>query len=143
MLQPKVSWAGGVRQGCLVPDLRKIGTSPSPRWQSNRDESTRSREQWNEHWNGILFKCAFSNVCCRVSIPTSFTAECVKDLDLRTEMIIFRSILTTFKFSIVLIGSWGSIENWLEPKTETLPSGNLACPNPWNALYNYESYAVN
>ncbi len=30
-------------------------------------------------------------------------------------------------------GSWGKIENWLEPKIEPL-SGNLACPNPWNAL---------
>jgi len=25
-------------------------------------------------------------------------------------------------------GSWSSIENWLEPKTEP-PSGNLVCPN--------------
>ncbi len=31
-------------------------------------------------------------------------------------------------------GSWGSIENLLEPKTEPL-SGNFACPNPWNDLY--------
>jgi len=30
--------------------------------------------------------------------------------------------------------SWGSIEIWLEPKAEP-PSGNLACPNPWNSLY--------
>jgi len=25
-------------------------------------------------------------------------------------------------------GSWGSTENWLEPKTKP-PLGNLACPN--------------
>jgi len=35
----------------------------------------------------------------------------------------------TFKSSIIFGGSWGSIENWLKPKTEP-PSGNLACPNP-------------
>jgi hypothetical protein len=39
------------------------------------------------------------------------------------------SILTTFKASIIFRGIWGSIENWLEPKTEP-PSGNLVCPNP-------------
>jgi len=44
-------------------------------------------------------------------------------------MIIFVSILTTFEFSSILGGIWGSIENWLEPKTEP-SSGNLACPNP-------------
>jgi len=32
--------------------------------------------------------------------------------------------------------NWGSIENWLESQTEP-PLGNLACPNPSNALYNY------
>jgi len=30
-------------------------------------------------------------------------------------------------------GSWGSIENWLKPKTEP-SSGNLACPNPFSDL---------
>jgi hypothetical protein len=33
-----------------------------------------------------------------------------------------------------LRGSQGSIENWLEPKSEP-PSVNLARPNPWNVLY--------
>jgi len=33
-------------------------------------------------------------------------------------MIIFGSILITFKLSIGFTDSWGSIENWLEPKTE-------------------------
>jgi len=40
----------------------------------------------------------------------------------------FGLILTTFKSSIVFGGSWGIIENWLEPKTES-PLGNIACPN--------------
>jgi len=44
------------------------------------------------------------------------------------------NISTSFKLSIIFGGSWGNTENWLEPKTE-LPSGNLACPNLWNALY--------
>jgi hypothetical protein len=44
-------------------------------------------------------------------------------------MIIFGLILTTFELSIIFGGSWGNIENLLEPKTEP-PSGNLACPNP-------------
>jgi len=39
------------------------------------------------------------------------------------------SILTTFESSIIFGGSWGSIENWLEPKTEP-PLGNSACPDP-------------
>jgi len=43
-------------------------------------------------------------------------------------MIIFESNLAIFKSSIIFGGSWGSIENWLKPKTEP-PSGNLACPN--------------
>ncbi len=33
-----------------------------------------------------------------------------------------------FKLSIIIAGSWGSIENWLEPKTKP-PSENLASPN--------------
>jgi hypothetical protein len=44
-------------------------------------------------------------------------------------MIIFGSNLTIFESSIIFGGSWGSIENWLEPKTKP-KSGNLACPNP-------------
>jgi hypothetical protein len=43
-------------------------------------------------------------------------------------MIIFGSILTTLKSSSIFEGSWSSIENLLEPKTEP-PPGNLACPN--------------
>ncbi len=55
--------------------------------------------------------------------------EFVTDLDKRSEMIIFGSILNTFELSITFGGSWGSIGNWLEPKTVP-QSGNLACPNP-------------
>jgi hypothetical protein len=40
-------------------------------------------------------------------------------------MIIFGLILTTFVLSSIFGGSWGSIENWREPKTK-LPSRNLA-----------------
>jgi len=43
-------------------------------------------------------------------------------------LLILESILTTLKLGIVFRGSWGSIENWLEPETVP-PSGNLACPN--------------
>jgi len=48
-------------------------------------------------------------------------------------MIVFDSILTNFKSIVIFRGGWGSIENWLQPKTEP-PSGNLACPNLRNAL---------
>jgi len=48
-------------------------------------------------------------------------------------MIIFGSILTTFEFSSIFGGNWGSFENWLEHKIGP-PSGNLACPNPSIAL---------
>jgi len=45
--------------------------------------------------------------------------------------------LTTFATSSIIFGgSFGSVENWLKPKTEP-PSGNLACPNPWNTLCNF------
>jgi hypothetical protein len=44
-------------------------------------------------------------------------------------MITFGLVLTTFELSRMFGRSWGSIENWLEPKTKP-PLGNLACPNP-------------
>jgi hypothetical protein len=50
-------------------------------------------------------------------------------------MIIFGLLLTTFELSIIFGGSLGSVESWLEQKTEP-PSGNLTCQNPGNALYN-------
>jgi len=43
------------------------------------------------------------------------STECVTDLDYQSELLIFESILTPFKLSIVFGGSWGSTENWLEP----------------------------
>ncbi len=49
-------------------------------------------------------------------------------------MIIFYSILTFYELSTFFRGSWGSSVNSFEPKIEP-PSANLACPNPWNALY--------
>ncbi len=39
------------------------------------------------------------------------TTECVTDLDEQSELLIFKSILTSFKLSIVFGGSWGSAEN--------------------------------
>jgi len=44
-------------------------------------------------------------------------------------MIIFGVIMANFELSCIFGGSWGSIENWLEPKTEP-QSANSACPNP-------------
>ncbi len=41
----------------------------------------------------------------------------------------FGSILTIFESSRIFGGYWGSIENWLEPKTEP-PWEYLVCPNP-------------
>ena len=40
------------------------------------------------------------------------------NLDQQSEMIISESLLTTFELSAILGGSWGSSENWLEPKTK-------------------------
>jgi hypothetical protein len=54
--------------------------------------------------------------------------ECVTDLDYQSKMINIGLILTTFESSSNFGGSRGSIENWLEPKTEP-PSSNLACQN--------------
>ncbi len=60
--------------------------------------------------------------------------KCVMDLDYEVRrLIIFGSIFTTFELSIIFGGSWGCIENWVEPKIKP-PLENLACPNIWNAL---------
>ncbi len=56
-------------------------------------------------------------------------------------MIIFGSILITFESSSVFGDNWGSIENWIDPKTKP-PSGNFACPNLRNALYDLISKCV-
>jgi len=55
--------------------------------------------------------------------------ECVTDLDYQSKVIIFGSILTTFESRSILGGSWGSIENWLKPKTKSTLA-NFACPSP-------------
>ena len=47
----------------------------------------------------------------------SFT-ECVTDLDLQNEIIIFQSLLTTFETSFIVRGSWNCSKDWLEPKTK-------------------------
>ncbi len=54
-------------------------------------------------------------------------------------MIVFESILTTFQSSIIFRGSWGNSENWFEPKIGP-QYANLACQNPWNALYHWTSF---
>jgi len=54
-------------------------------------------------------------------------------------MILFGPILTTFESRSIFGGSWGSIENWLEPQSKP-PSGNLACPNPWNAQFGLQRW---
>jgi len=78
-----------------------------------------------------------------MKISTLFTyslnkpTEYVTDFDQRIEMIIYDSILTTFKSSIVFRCSSDSSDNWLESKIEP-PSGNLAWPNPWNTMYHYQ-----
>jgi hypothetical protein len=43
-------------------------------------------------------------------------------------MIIFESILTTFKSRVVFRGSSDSSDNWFEPRIEPALA-NLACPN--------------
>jgi hypothetical protein len=71
-----------------------------------------------------LFFCYSLALFWRKNIGTKAArTEGVKDLDLQSELLIFESILTTFKLRIIHRGSWGSIENWLDPKTEQ-PSGN-------------------
>jgi len=77
----------------------------------------------NDSWltkQGRHFKC---------SKDKTLHTERVTDLDLRSKMISFGSILTTFELSSIFGGSWASIQNWLEPKTQP-PSGNLALPTP-------------
>ncbi len=49
-------------------------------------------------------------------------------------MIIFKSILTTFKAYTIFRGRWGCSKNLLDLKVKPLLA-NLACPNQWNRLY--------
>jgi len=44
--------------------------------------------------------------------------ECVTDYINKGKLLFFVSILTTFETSRIFGGTLGSIENWLEPKTE-------------------------
>ena len=62
---------------------------------------------------------------CSVIIFSLRPTECVMNLDLESELLIFEPILTTFKPSIVFRGSWGSIENWLEPNQTTFRKFSL------------------
>jgi hypothetical protein len=45
-------------------------------------------------------------------------AVCFIDLDQDSEMIIFKSILSTFEAIVILGGRWGTSKNWLELKIE-------------------------
>jgi len=36
------------------------------------------------------------------------------------EVIIFKSVLTTFEANVIFCGSWGSCENWLKPNIKSL-----------------------
>ena len=85
--------------------------------------------------NAILYIVTFLDATglLKHSFKLHSPTECVTDLDLQREMIIFKSILTTFEASVIFRGSWGSIENWLKPKTKP-PYAISACPNLWNAL---------
>ncbi len=57
-----------------------------------------------------------------------YFTECVTDLDKQSEIIIFRSILTTFEIEHYFWRQLGSIENWPHSTTEP-PMENLAWPN--------------
>ena len=52
-------------------------------------------------------------------VPSNFLCiECVTDLDQRSEMIIFKSLLTPFESSISFWSCLGRSENWFESKTK-------------------------
>ncbi len=94
---------------------------------------------WPHFWSPltpigfIFFTLCVTSWLVNICFCKTFDTECVMDLDYQNELLIFESILTSFKLSIIFGGSWGSTENWLKPKNEP-PSGNLSCPNLWNAL---------
>jgi hypothetical protein len=68
----------------------------------------------NYYW--LSFSSSFLEAAGVVA-KTGFykTTERVTDLDY---VIMFESILTTFKLSVILRGNWGRSVNWLEPKIE-------------------------
>jgi len=78
-------------------------------------------------WLSERMKKKFNNIFRNFPYPRDFmhflgkeiilnSTECVTNLDYRSEFLIFESILTTVKLSIVLKGSWGSSVNFLESK---------------------------
>ena len=46
--------------------------------------------------------------------------ECITDLDLGCEIIIFELISITFKVGIIFLGCLGTSKNWLKPKIKPL-----------------------
>jgi hypothetical protein len=56
------------------------------------------------------------------------STERVTDLDHQIKMTFFEPNLTSFESSIILKGSWGSIENQLEPKSKP-PFAIFPCTN--------------
>jgi len=83
--------------------------------------------------NGILSFEEFSirpTLCTRHDVGLNYESYRVyhrsKRLPKRDDFFVL--ILAIFESSSIFGGSWGSIENWLEPKAKP-PLGNLACQN--------------
>ena len=53
---------------------------------------------------------------------TVLDTECVADLYLQSEIIIFEKVLINFEVSVIFRGSWGSSENWVKLKSLTTKS---------------------
>jgi len=70
--------------------------------------------------NKLLFD-QDKDITIKINFMTFFdyyTTECVTDLDLQSEIIIFESIFSTIESNSFYWGSSGISENWLKPKTE-------------------------
>jgi hypothetical protein len=80
--------------------------------------------KYSSNNEGTLYLLFGVNLCLISTV--SFT-----DLDQGSEMIIFESILTTFKESVIYRRNWGGGKNWLEPKIEPvlLKSAKQTCIN--------------
>ncbi len=53
----------------------------------------------------------------RLSLNIFYASECVTDLDKQIKMIIFESILTSFKLNIILRDSWAVVKIGLSLKS--------------------------
>ncbi len=87
-------------------DLLSLNTAPAASKNPAWFKSVLNRPK-NNHLNLLI------------EIRDTLCTKCVTDLDKKSKMILFQSILTTFEASVLFLRHLGSGKNWLKPKNQT------------------------